>query len=246
MHTPGISDVTARIREIRSRVENPAVPGEFRAVLDAQLAGGRGAAPSEHSGAHDHGGHSIAMAAWPALPATTLGVMLGIPSATGPTVAAPSHLPPFPGIATHHELETYLATHRIEERNGRLGDGELVAISGGWHGSGKLLPPAASAWEEMRAAAAADGIDLKVIDSYRSWETQARAHEQHLKGIKKANVLPPGHSEHGNGLAVDVTNGAIIGTDDPEWHWLQSNATRFGWYPISNETWHWEFRGTGA
>ena len=27
---------------------------------------------------------------------------------------------------------------------------------------------------------------------------------------------------------------------------LVDNARRFGWYPISNETWHWEFRGTGA
>jgi hypothetical protein len=254
MEARGIEHVTARIREIQSRVQQPALPGDFKAMLERQMASSNGTGRNaETSHVHHHGGHNIAMAAWPSVSATTLGAMLGLPT-VGPTTAVPGQvttyptvqLPPFPGIATHQELQSYLVTHNIEARNGKLGAGELVEISGGWHPGAKLIPPAASAWEEMRAAAAADGIDLRVIDSYRTWESQARAHEAHLRGEKKANVLPPGTSEHGNGLAVDVTNGAIVGTDDPEWHWLKANATRFGWYPISNETWHWEFRGTGV
>ena len=99
---------------------------------------------------------------------------------------------------------------------------ELVAVTGSWYDNGKLLAPAAEAWELMRVAAAEDGIDLKAIDTYRTWESQNRAHQKFLSGEKKANVLPPGTSRHGAGLAVDITNGAIIGRDDAEWHWLQA------------------------
>jgi hypothetical protein len=154
---------------------------------------------------------------------------------------------PGTGIMTAAQLGTYLQQHDVEARNGRLDRSELQTISGGWgERDYALLPPAATAYEQMRSAAAADGIDLQVIDAYRSWEVQAAAYEAYLAGRKKEHVVAPGTSEHGKGMAIDVTDGAIIGTDDPEWRWLQDNARRFGWYPISNETWHWEFRGTGA
>jgi LAS superfamily LD-carboxypeptidase LdcB len=76
----------------------------------------------------------------------------------------------------------------------------------------------------MRAAAAADGIDLQATDLYRSWESQDNAYQKHLRGEKAANVLPPGTSEHGLGLAVDITNGHIIGHDDPEHAWMRANG----------------------
>lgn len=166
------------------------------------------------------------------------------PFASVPAVAA---LGPAPrGVVTAAELASYLSAHGMPGRNGRLDASELVEVTGGWSGRPMLLPPAADAWEQMRNAAAADGIDLRVIDAYRSWESQDRAYQAHLAGEKRANVLPPGRSQHGAGLAVDVTNGHIVGPGDPEWRWLDDNAWRFGWYPISNESWHWEFRGLGA
>jgi D-alanyl-D-alanine carboxypeptidase len=247
MQTSGIAQVAARIRQIQSRVEEPAVPGQFRDMLRRSL--DSNAQPAAGDATHApgdvddvEGRDHRRVASFRVVQATTLGTMLGISSsATTPTFHGP-----VAGVFSAQELDQYLAVHDIEGRNGRLTDHDLVTVSGGWHGNARLLPPAATAWEEMRAAAAIDGIDLKVIDSYRTWESQERAHEAHLRGEKKANVLAPGHSEHGNGLAVDVTNGSIIGRDDPEWAWLQSNATRFGWFPISNETWHWEFRGINA
>ncbi len=154
---------------------------------------------------------------------------------------------PVNGILTAAQLDTYLQERNVEARNGRLDRSELQTISGGWgERDYALLPPAATAYEQMRSAAAADGIDLQVIDAYRSWEVQAAAYEAYLSGRKKEHVVAPGTSEHGKGMAIDVTDGAIIGSDDAEWRWLQDNARRFGWYPISNETWHWEFRGVGA
>jgi zinc D-Ala-D-Ala carboxypeptidase len=154
---------------------------------------------------------------------------------------------PHGGVMSASELQAYLSQNGVEDRNGRLDQSELSPISGGWgERNYALLPPAASAYEQMRAAAAAEGVELQVIDAYRSWEVQARAYEDYLAGRKKEHVVAPGTSQHGNGLAVDFTDGAIIGRDDHEWKWLQDNARRFGWYPISNETWHWEFRGVGA
>jgi D-alanyl-D-alanine carboxypeptidase len=235
-----IESVMARIQAIQSQASAPPLPGKFRAVLDAQLAPDVGHARPTADGEQGLGVDGPVASMLYAMRGTvTLGSMLGSAQSSGPL-----RLPA--GVVSAGELQAYLAAHGIEARNGHLGSAELVPVSGGWHGSARLLPPAAAAWEEMRAAAAVDGIDLRVIDSYRDYDSQARAHEAHLRGEKKANVLPPGHSEHGVGLAVDVTNGHIVGKSDPEWAWLQANARSFGWYPISNESWHWEFRGAGA
>lgn len=150
-----------------------------------------------------------------------------------------------PPVSSRSELETFLSSRAVRERNGLLeGSGLITEITGGWEGRRVgLLEPAAQAWEALRAAAAADGIILWVVDAYRSREQQADAYRAFLAGDKQANVLPPGESEHGNGLAVDITNGKLIGPGDREWAWLTANAARFGWYPIANEPWHWEFRG---
>jgi hypothetical protein len=146
---------------------------------------------------------------------------------------------------TCRDLSAYLDTHRIEDRNGRLTRDELTTVSGGWGDRDyALLPPAAGAYEQMRSAAARDGVNIQIVDGYRSWESQSAAYDDYLAGRKKETVAAPGTSQHGNGLAIDVSNGSIVGKDDPEWQWLQQNASRYGWYPISNETWHWEFRGT--
>jgi hypothetical protein len=246
MGMSGINEIQSRIQAIQTRVANPPIAGRFSAVFEAQLAAANAQAATEAAANTEAAdAFSVAPLGSPSTAqafgaqAMTLGMMLGV--TTGPTTVSPSG-----SVMTRAELAEYLLIHNIEERNGRLDTSELTPVSGAWHGTGYLLPPAAAAWEEMRAAAAADGIDLKAIDLYRSWETQSRAYEAHLRGDKKEHVLPPGTSEHGNGLAVDITNGHIIGTQDPEHEWMRSNAARYGWHPISNETWHWEFRGTGA
>lgn len=239
----GINEIQSRVQAIQTRVSSPPIAGRFSAIFEAQLAAANAqSAPSPS--ADGTGTGEFAVAPLGSMPTTqpgeqlvTLGMMLGL--STSPATVAPSG-----SVFSDAELADYLAVHNIVERNGRLQPGELTEISGTWTGSGSLLPPAAQAWEEMRAAAAADGIDLMAIDTYRSWESQDRAYQAHLRGDKVANVLPPGRSEHGNGLAIDVTNGHIVGVGDPEYTWLRNNAVRYGWYPISNESWHWEFRGT--
>ncbi|MCP4309153.1 MAG: M15 family metallopeptidase [bacterium] len=240
-----INEIQARVQAIQARVTSPPVSGQFGAIFQAQMAAANAqsaqqpaptAAPVEgefavtpQGMAATHIGSSV----------VTLGVMLGMTS--GPTSA-----PPSPTVLRTSGLTEYMAAHNIEARNGRLSSRELASVSGAWNGTGYLLPPAAAAWEEMRVAAARDGIDLQAIDLYRSWESQNGAYQAHLRGDKAANVLPPGKSEHGNGLAVDLTNGDLVGVGDPEYTWMRTHGAEFGWHPISNESWHWEFRGTAG
>jgi D-alanyl-D-alanine carboxypeptidase len=246
----GISEIQARIQAIHQRVTQPAVPGGFGALLASQVAATEPQnGPVENAISVVNDDHIVVapqaqMSTAPlfrssAAQGVTLGTMLGI-------TAAPMSFRQPEQVARSSELTEYLRVHGIETRNGQLDRSELTAVSGGWNGSAYLLPPAAAAWEEMRVAAALDGVNLQAIDTYRSWEVQEGAYHAHLRGDKAANVLPPGESEHGNGLAVDITNGHLVGPGDPEHIWLQNHGSRFGWYPISIESWHWEFRGIAA
>ena len=244
----GISEIQARIQAIQHRPQPPAIAGHFQALLNAKVTETAppvvpdAIAPAEtleagHFVVAPQGqSNTVGGLTMSASQGMTLGMMLGI---TG----APTTAPRSANVVRSAELTDYLSVNGIEFRNGHLGGADLTEVSGGWNSTARLLPPAAAAWEEMRAAAAADGIDLRAVDSYRSWDTQQSAYQAHLRGEKTANVLPPGQSEHGSGLAVDVTNGHLVGVGDREYTWLRTNGAQYGWYPISNESWHWEFRG---
>ena len=216
-----IANALARIDQLHERLGVEVGRSGFREILDARMGSDFSTVESAAS--------------------SSVGAQFGAFFGRGGVIP----VAPFTGgtVATTTELGRYMEVHSVEVRNGHLDHWDLVPVDGGWDAQARLLPPAAEAWTAMRHAAATDGIDLRVIDSYRSWDVQAHAHNEHLAGRKEANVLPPGESEHGHGLAVDITNGSIIDTSDAEWQWLNANAERFGWYPISNETWHWEFRG---
>lgn len=213
-----ISRAMSRIRELQSQLNVQPRSGGFQAILDSASAP---AAPS---------------AAQTQLPTASLP---GFGAMIGPNGVIPVAV----GQSTNLDIAAYLETQGVADRNGRLTASELVEVSGGWHGSARLLAPAAQSWESMRSAAAADGVELLAIDTYRSYDTQAHAHEEYLAGRKSAYVAPPGRSEHGYGLAIDVTNGSLVGPGDREWEWLNNNGSKYGWHPISNESWHWEYRG---
>jgi LAS superfamily LD-carboxypeptidase LdcB len=55
----------------------------------------------------------------------------------------------------------------------------------------------------------------------------------------------PGQSMHEKGLAVDFTNGGrlIQSRSDPAFRWLSGNASRFGFYNLPSEPWHWSVNG---
>ncbi|MCU1398004.1 MAG: peptidase and DD-carboxypeptidase VanY/endolysin [Acidimicrobiales bacterium] len=123
--------------------------------------------------------------------------------------------------------------------NGTLPSSELESIGQGGH---RLFTPAAEAWKQAVAAARVDGIDLRVTDSYRSYDEQVDLARR--KGLYADGGLAavPGTSNHGWGLAVDadVTGKAAL-------QWLQDNGHRFGFVQaVPREPWHWEFRPAQA
>jgi LAS superfamily LD-carboxypeptidase LdcB len=103
------------------------------------------------------------------------------------------------------------------------------------------VPEAAGAMDSMIAAAKADGVNIKLTDSYRSYDEQVSTKRR--KGKKAAT---PGKSNHGWGVAFDIATG---GYDSQVYQWLAKNAGRFGfvnpnWAQKGGnnpEPWHWEF-----
>lgn len=115
-------------------------------------------------------------------------------------------------------------------------------------------------FEKMVKAAKADGIDLWVVSSYRSYETQGQLKGQYVTTYGSgANAFSAdqGYSEHQLGTTVDFTTAGRGGSLDgfettPAYAWLVENAARYGFtlsYPKNNsyyvfEPWHWRFVGT--
>jgi hypothetical protein len=121
--------------------------------------------------------------------------------------------------------------------NGQLPADSLTQLADSGH---RLYAPAAASWNQVVAAARADGLDLRITDSYRSYDDQVDLASR--KGLYQNGGLAavPGTSNHGWGLAVDadVRDPAVMA-------WLRTNGPRFGWVePVPREPWHWEFRPT--
>jgi LAS superfamily LD-carboxypeptidase LdcB len=115
-----------------------------------------------------------------------------------------------------------------------------VSIGGGH----RLRGDAAEAYNQMALAASRDGVTWSITDSYRDYATQVRLAEE--KGLYSQGGLAatPGTSNHGFGLAVDLGGGAN-NSGTAQNNWLVANASRFGFFTIPREPWHWEYRGVG-
>ncbi len=122
------------------------------------------------------------------------------------------------------------------------------------------------ALKSMRAAAAAEGVNLVLLSGYRSIELQRQIFygtksARNQIAIERAKVsAPPGHSEHSTGYAIDLGDAERRETDFEEtfestkaFRWLQKNAPRFHFvlsFPkgnpqkVSYEPWHWRYEGT--
>jgi D-alanyl-D-alanine carboxypeptidase len=136
---------------------------------------------------------------------------------------------------------------------------QLVAATAGY-GNGQIPPEllcelsfspgqrlrcdAAAQLEQLNAAFAARfGRNIGVSDSYRSYAAQVVT-----KAVKKNLAAPPGTSNHGWGLAVDLSGG-IQSFGTAEFNWMTANAGAYGWEHPSwaepggskPEPWHWEY-----
>jgi Transglycosylase SLT domain/D-alanyl-D-alanine carboxypeptidase/Putative Flp pilus-assembly TadE/G-like len=118
------------------------------------------------------------------------------------------------------------------------GEGPATASGGGYSGplvyrNGEgMRPDVAAAYDQMTAAAAADGITLIVVSGFRSDAEQAELFAAHPD---PKWVAPPGTSLHRCATELDLGPESAYG-------WLASNATRFGFVQrYSWEAWHFGF-----
>jgi D-alanyl-D-alanine carboxypeptidase len=114
---------------------------------------------------------------------------------------------------------------------------------------------------EMLEAAESDGIELRVVSAFRTWETQNRNFYNYVERLMRENdysmeqaiavtstqIARPGESEHNAGVAIDIiSKDWFIYNNDytrdfdktPEFRWLYENSWRFGFilrYPDGKE-----------
>jgi D-alanyl-D-alanine carboxypeptidase len=122
--------------------------------------------------------------------------------------------------------------------NGRIPAQALTSIGVGDY---RLSRDAATAFVRMRSDAAAAGVNIGVEDSYRSFDEQVDL--AHRKGLYSQGGLAatPGTSNHGWGLAVDIS------VDARGRAWMTDNASRYGFVEDTpREPWHWGYRPTSA
>jgi D-alanyl-D-alanine carboxypeptidase len=166
-------------------------------------------------------------------PAPVLNKPAAVPAAK-PKPAAPV----LPGCdGKPHDLEGHA--------NGRLSDDVLCTLPGG---SGeRLRADAAVAFVRLAAAYQQDlGEPVCVTDGYRPL-----AEQQQLRRLKPRFAARPGYSEHGWGLAVDLSCG-VQSFRTRQHAWLVANASDHGWFlpdwaqrgGTRPEPWHWEYSGT--
>lgn len=152
---------------------------------------------------------------------------------TGPSFGLTAPYGPGAGTAGGTgEIPEHLKTGE----NGLLKDEQLADI--GIQGM-KAKPEAAAAFKAMRAAAAADGVNLGVTGAYRTLQRQIE-----LKKEKPTLAATPGKSNHGWGLAFDMDFGSNV--NSPGFQWMAKNARRFGIsgpLPSPYEPWHWTYIG---
>lgn len=123
---------------------------------------------------------------------------------------------------------------------------------------------AATALEELFAAAGQKGKQLKAVSAYRSYARQKQIYDRNVatRGKKNTDAVSamPGSSEHQTGLTIDVSCSQIgcaleenFGTTE-EGKWLAANCHKFGFiirYPekktditgYSYEPWHIRYVG---
>ena len=136
---------------------------------------------------------------------------------------------------------------------------ELVPLTG--LGSGSLAPPAAEAFRQMAQAAQADGITLRSVSAYRSYQTQRSLYQSYVNQWGQANAdtysARAGSSEHQTGLALDInvsTRWAYF-EKTPAYAWLVEHCAEYGFilrYPEGKqhitgyrfEPWHYRYVGT--
>ena len=210
-------------------------------------------------------------------------------AASAPASSSASETAPAPSPASSGASETAPALFSAQQAQAMLADPRMVLVNhsrkmpedytfttkecGSDTAINKTLQTeAAEAFLSMQAAAAKDGVDIRMQSGYRSVEYQQKLYDNKTryyrdKGYPEAEarqkaaavVNPPGYSEHNCGLAADLNSPehTTLDTgfaDTAAFRWLQEHAVEYGFllrYPegaeavteITYEPWHWRYVG---
>lgn len=106
-----------------------------------------------------------------------------------------------------------------------------------------VQPVAMDAFYDMQAAAAADGISLWILSSFRSYEDQDVIYNRYVAqdGRDAADTYSsrPGHSDHQTGYTFDLNSLEQDFQYDPAGKWLDKNCYKYGFiirYPKGKES----------
>jgi D-alanyl-D-alanine carboxypeptidase len=125
--------------------------------------------------------------------------------------------------------------------NGHLSSSELASIP---FASGHYVrADVVGGLTDLNTAFAAEfGVNLTINSSYRTY-----AQQEALYHPSSDTAAPPGCSNHGTGLAIDI-GGGVEAFGSAQYDWLKANAEAYGWVhpPFAEpsgrnpEPWHWQ------
>lgn len=124
----------------------------------------------------------------------------------------------------------------------------------------KMVEPAAGAMRAMVTAAAGDGVELSATGTWRTYDEQKNLFLSRYVGHDTgeeaktwegrtywrlpdvASAATPGTSNHGVGLAVDLSDSPTVPIGAASLRWLSEHGPSFGfWNTVRSETWHWTY-----
>ena len=161
---------------------------------------------------------------------------------SGPAVGEPEFNQAQPAAEGGDSISTWNGL-----KNGELAEGDLVALS--FSSGERMHKQAAAAMEEMNKAYKAEtGADFGINEAYRDCQRQiayATPGDPLYQG-GLAKPAPPCSSNHGWGLAADISVGDF---GSSTYNWLKANAHKYGYvHPewaepngSKPEAWHWEY-----
>ena len=208
----GIAGVTARISQIEARI-----------TTLRSSSGVQSTASTASTATTSPTGRSFEAVLSGARAAAGAGGPSGAAAVTGPSGIAAGGRLNADGVPV--ELAAY--------GNGTIPAHALSQIGVGRHA---LWQPAADAYKQLSAAAARDGVTIKVTDSYRTYDQQVDLAKR--KGLYSQGGLAaaPGTSDHGWGRSLD------LGLDSRAQQWMRDNGPRFGFVEdVPREPWHWTY-----
>lgn len=149
--------------------------------------------------------------------------------------------------ASEPQTPSYNGSHKMEVIDGiTYFDGVMIAnktytLPASYNPG--VQPVAMEAFYDMQAAAAADGISLWILSSFRSYEDQDVIYNRYVAqdGRDAADTYSsrPGHSDHQTGYTFDLNSLEQDFQYDPAGKWLDKNCYKYGFiirYPKGKES----------